>query len=72
MTQKEIREVYVTNKGRVYSISEMSDRQEKKWKKEIEGRFKVARDNLLRITLHKSGKDWNNLTPINKKKIYCI
>ena len=68
MTQKEIREVYVTNKGRVYSISEMSDRQEKKWKKEIEGRFKVARDNLLQITLHKSGKDWNNLTPINKRR----
>ena len=64
----EIKNVYVNNKGRVFNISEMSDKQEKKWKKEIEGRFKVARDNLLQITLHRSEEDWNNLTPINKRR----
>ena len=64
----EIKNVYVNNKGRVFNISEMSDRQEKKWKKQIEGRFKVARDNLMEITIHRSDEEWENLTPINKRR----
>ena len=64
----EIKNVYVNNKGRVFNISEMSDRQEKKWKKQIEGRFKVARDNLIEITIHRSDEEWENLTPINKRR----
>ena len=66
--RKEITKVFVSNKGKVYSISEMSDRQEKKWKKEIEGRFRVARDTLIDITIHKGNKEWENLTPINKRR----
>jgi len=66
--RKEITKVFVSNKGKVYSISEMSDRQEKKWKKEIEGRFRVARDTLIDITIHKGNKEWENLTPMNKRR----
>ena len=65
---KEIKKVFVNNKGKVFHISEMSDRQEKKWKKEIEGRFKVARDTLIEITIHRSDEEWENLTPINKRR----
>ena len=65
---KEMKKVFVSNKGRVYSLSEMSDSQEKKWKKQIEERFRVARDTLKDITIHKSNNEWENLTPINKRR----
>ena len=60
--------VFVNNKGVVFGISEMSDRQYKKWIKQVEQRFRIASSNLRDITLHRSEKDWNNLTPINKRR----
>jgi hypothetical protein len=36
--------------------------------KQIEGRFRTTRDNLIDITVCKKKEDWENLTPMNKRR----
>tara|TARA_R110000765_G_scaffold176918_1_gene282196 strand:+ start:2046 stop:2504 length:459 start_codon:yes stop_codon:yes gene_type:complete len=64
----DIKKVFVNNKGRVFSISDMTDRQYQKWIKQVEQRFRIARDNLIDITVHRTDTEWENLTPINKRR----
>jgi len=67
-SNSDIKKVFVNNKGKAFYISEMTDRQEKKWKKQLEGRFRMARDNLIDMAVLKSKEEWENLTPINKRR----
>ena len=63
-----IKNVFVNNKGKVFDISVMTKKQCSKWMKQIEGRFRTTRDNLIDITVCKKKEDWENLTPMNKRR----
>ena len=64
----DIKNVFVNNKGKVFNISVMTKKQYAKWMKQIEQRFRTTRDNLIDITICERKEDWENLTPMNKKR----